>query len=264
MITRLYVNGCSWANGDGTATWGGKVRDHCWPTVLARKLNIPHVNQAAGGGSNARMYRMTIDYVLSLPPEERKNLLVIIGWSTIERGEIYVEGFERKAANPDDRWFRFNAQQPFSMYSGFYSGSGYSMTEEKARQLDKYHQMFVAEVYEFYSAMDTFLKQVVMLKSFLRTHGVKFLFFSALPNLESLAVYKKGEYKPALAHMLPELIDTSIMNLNESCMKWVYDNKLELTKCIHPTPSTHVAWADHMVQELKARGILGDDHAVLP
>lgn len=90
----LLTNGCSW-------TWGGGLgldsaendlirNASTWPAHLAKLLNADEVVQlAAGCGSNQRIMRTTLDWILKQTPERLSNTLAIIQWTDPSRFEYY-------------------------------------------------------------------------------------------------------------------------------------------------------------------------------
>ena len=71
MYTRLYVNGCSWTDGDVLETNGlfgklglsGKGRDFSFPTLVGKYFNYDVIDDSKFGGSLNRITRMTWEYM---------------------------------------------------------------------------------------------------------------------------------------------------------------------------------------------------------
>jgi len=110
----LFTNGCSWTYG-GALELDGPEHDEerlsiTWPAHLANKLNATYTNIAAGGGSNQRIVRTTIDWIYSNRYKiendpEFKNIIAIIQWSEPSRYEYYepINNSDLYESNPD-RW----------------------------------------------------------------------------------------------------------------------------------------------------------------
>lgn len=72
MRKRLYVNGCSWTDGDVLDHKGliqhlgldGKGRDYSYPTLVSKKLNLELIDDSRYGGSINRIIRMAWDYII--------------------------------------------------------------------------------------------------------------------------------------------------------------------------------------------------------
>lgn len=87
MSITLYVNGDSHTAG----TYINYVAnlEECATALLAKKYKLNYINRARGGGSNARIIRITKDNLQNLNP---KQTIVLIGWSTFERTEWFEKG----------------------------------------------------------------------------------------------------------------------------------------------------------------------------
>lgn len=85
-ITHLVTSGCSWTYCQGLddpTTQG-------WPALIAKELDVPIVNIAAGGSGNDGISRRTIEYFhQNLPTNSRP--FFIIGWSQYWRHESWIE-----------------------------------------------------------------------------------------------------------------------------------------------------------------------------
>lgn len=57
--------------------------------LLAKKYNLDYINEAWPGGSNNRIIRTSKEFLKDKDPE---NTLVLIGWTTFERTEWYIDG----------------------------------------------------------------------------------------------------------------------------------------------------------------------------
>lgn len=71
MITRLYVNGCSWTDGDVLETNGlikklglsGNGKDYSYPTLVGEYFNFDVIDESRMGGSLNRIVRMVWEYM---------------------------------------------------------------------------------------------------------------------------------------------------------------------------------------------------------
>lgn len=108
MKTTLFTNGCSW-------TWGGGLDEYwqtendrlelVWPHHLGNLLGITDiVNLSIGSGSNQRILRTTLNWLLSKTPEELKNTIAVIQWTELSRYEYYVPKRNDPIENIEDRW----------------------------------------------------------------------------------------------------------------------------------------------------------------
>ena len=111
MIDYIYANGCSYVAGDGLESNPRKTAIH----FLAEELNCEYFNNAKGGGSNQRIVRTTINWLLE-NKDKWNDVLVLIGWTGILRYEI-LQGKKWKQmksydGNPDDI-LRFSTSDQF-------------------------------------------------------------------------------------------------------------------------------------------------------
>jgi len=106
----LLTNGCSW-------TWGGGLQletsqqdlqrlASVWPAHLSKLLNAEKVyNLSMGCGSNQRILRTTLDWILQQTPETLSNTVAVIQWSELSRYEFYVPEKESNVyENFPERW----------------------------------------------------------------------------------------------------------------------------------------------------------------
>lgn len=113
MLKLIVVNGCS-------LTYGRRLQDperSCWGRLVADGLGADFVNLAAGGGSNRRIVRTTVEHLgritsaRGLSPAE---VLFVGMWTEISRAEVYDgrpdEGF-RPADYDDPHWNRIGPWQ---------------------------------------------------------------------------------------------------------------------------------------------------------
>lgn len=108
----LLTNGCSWTWGGGLdldSTEDDLIRNaSTWPAHLAKFLNAEEVVQlAAGCGSNQRILRTTLDWILNQPTERLTKTVAIIQWTEFSRFEYYspkdpLDYYE----NFSERWVR--------------------------------------------------------------------------------------------------------------------------------------------------------------
>ena len=89
----LYINGDSWTYGEGL---GGEKNPNeqsykfynTWPWHVKEHYNIPQlINDARGGGSNARIYRRTIEFIQNYQHDLSK-VVIVIAWTSSERTEF--------------------------------------------------------------------------------------------------------------------------------------------------------------------------------
>ena len=93
LINYIYANGCSYVAGAGLILHTKKklndLKYYLKTAIhfLAEELNCEYFNNAKGGGSNQRIVRTTINWLLE-NKDKWNEVLVLIGWTGILRYEI--------------------------------------------------------------------------------------------------------------------------------------------------------------------------------
>lgn len=89
----LYANGCSLTEGAELVN----PHETAWPVVLAKKLNMECINDGLGASSNERIFRTTYEFMFNNIINNNNivdKYMIVIGWSTINRYEIYSSVYE--------------------------------------------------------------------------------------------------------------------------------------------------------------------------
>jgi hypothetical protein len=151
MIKHILAVGDSFTYGEELEN-----RDNAYPYYLAKGLKADVVNLGQPGGGNRQMIRKVIDYVLSGDPLD----LVIIGWTSPGRMEFA------------------DATGIFDIWPG-YSGDLFRRENQTWRlellgYINKYHD----PKYIYTS----FLHDVIMMQSFLKERGIKYLMLRVVGN----------------------------------------------------------------------------------
>jgi len=113
----LYVNGCSWTDGDVLDYRGviehlsltGKGRDYSYPTLVSKKLNFNLIDESRYGGSINRITRMAWDYIIK-ENNLIKGTIFLFEIPNGFRDEIYSSKFKKHfnitgglLSNPEDK-----------------------------------------------------------------------------------------------------------------------------------------------------------------
>lgn len=243
MAKFLYANGCSWSFGNGIErdpnfiSTGNMSKDlaiahdcYSWPAVLSKKLSYEFINDALGAGSNKRMVRTTCDFLMNYPKEDYKELIVVLGWTTVERNEIH---------NYDlNQWLFFNARQIFS--------SNYPTTKFKSdykSMVDEYQKLYVTYVYSEIENLTNYVHQRYMLSNMLENLGVKYIFFNSLPAVFDLE--HKYDYRADLEKIKTKNVIAD-MTFDEFCRL----NNFRFSPCKHPMIKAHQKWSDKLYDKL--------------
>jgi hypothetical protein len=111
MKKTLFTNGCSWTAGgvlDLQYTDPNVLKKKLWPHHLMIAMGFnEHHNLAMGCGSNQRIVRTTINWLLEQDEETLKNTTAVIQWTEWSRYEYYVPetGIDSMTDDgTDNRW----------------------------------------------------------------------------------------------------------------------------------------------------------------
>lgn len=255
MIEYLYASGCSWTHGNGLHedpifvnstsdphSLLNEFSKYAWPFRLGEMLNCQIQNDAFGAGSNPRMIRRTIEFLERYPVKHRDKLLIVLGWSTLERNEIYVEEY--------GRWMNYNAAQPFS--DQFMSST---LTDEEIalnKNIDRAQKQYVTWVHSNQADIDAYFQQLFLLKNTLENMKIKYIFFNALPwSWDTPSHANKTKFDSFAS---PNIIGPG--NL-ESMITFCNENGYPLSSCHHPMVDGHQKWAERLYKQVKI--IQGDN-----
>jgi hypothetical protein len=250
----LYVNGCSWSYGDGieqdpllqTIPLSKRYafRRHLnWGSLLAKKLGRTIINDSKGGGSNARMVRTTCEYLQSLPESAYKDLTVVLGWTTVDRNEIYLEDGDVGV------WGILNATQPVSDHKR-------PVSKDFFKKVDAWQKQYVELVYNHYSNYQKYFQEMYLISNMLENLGIQYVFFNSLPwrNCWTHPVDFDPtiEFKKQIASVMsPKILNTRDCNDNLNCMAiFCRDNSIPMAADHHTMIEGHRRWADHLHREM--------------
>jgi len=158
-VRLVVTNGCSFTHGTSLA----EPERTCWPRVLADALDAPLVNLAAGGGSNHRLVRTTVEQLPQVvdragcTPQET---LFVAMWTELARSEVY------DPSTPDTGYLSTAfADRPWHRIGIWSIDRGYRPARQFYRHLQHDEGDFLS-----------FLLGYALLESFLRLHGFRYAF----------------------------------------------------------------------------------------
>ena len=284
MIDTLYVNGCSWTAGneldedpifaeqlakrgmtlhpterhgvvnvkDSNDNNVGIAADFwnefTWAKHLADKLNLNLINDSAGGGSNDRIVRTTVDYVRNLTPEQRSRTLIIIGWTLSIRNEICVKD---KQSVPN--WYRFNATRKFSETLTF----DHTLSSAQVEQIDKVYKLWMTDIFNDYERVQSYFQGVYLLSNLLENLGIRYYFFNALPLWYFVSDEMVGEIQNNLGSWLGwHNNHTNIQAIDSTMQHFVREHNYKIASGGHPLVEAHATWAEELLRELTTKNIL--------
>jgi hypothetical protein len=280
MIKNLVVNGCSWtagneleedpefnallqvngltkedpadplnwrlldANGEAVATYDDLYNMLNWPCYLQEKLGIEQLtNLAAGGGSNARIVRTTIDYVMSLTPEQCQETMIVIGWTVSERDEICI----------GKDWQRWNATQPFATTVDRLTCGDESLIEK----ISRIHEDYILYLHSDYGSVKQYFQQVYLLSNLLENLGIKYFFFNALPawwQAGNLA-FNVDVFEEFEDQLVWHENSRYMLSNDDTMYKFINDNNWPVATHMHPLTKGHLAWANYLYEVMQLRGL---------
>lgn len=253
MINHLYVNGDSWTYGNGIdedpiiKSAGLKLPleaderlSYTWAAELGRLLSVNVSNNSLGGASNARILRTTTEFIQKYPKHEYKNLLVIIGWTTVERNEIFIN-------RPDypNRYYAFNAAQKFS--DQFNLTIPTEVTKFN-NIVNMYQKGYVTNVQNNEMNITNYFTQLTLMKSLFENLGIKYIFFNAIPWHWLQMEQEVAKFESRLvSHAGPKFIGS----LTRETMSTFTQDNYPLSTCKHTMVDGHNAWAKRVYSELE-------------
>lgn len=172
-MTKLIVAGCSVSDYTNVK----KV----WGEYLAEQLNYEYVHEAAGCGSNYRMWRVLTTHILNgnITPDDT----VIVQYTTLERNEFW-------SPNVENDWLRDPA------FGGdiirFKSGS-HAWSKGSEAKLMKLYERFISDDFE----KEKFINNHMMFQCLAKEYNIKNLYFIkvgayGLEDLSFLNQYKNN------------------------------------------------------------------------
>lgn len=270
MIDTLYVNGCSWTMGseletdpnlitllkekelqyyeptnplnlnlvDKNGNFAGSSLDYFnnfnWAGRLKEHLNVDNlINDALGGASNSRILRTTIDFLLTLPQEKRQSTLVVIGWTDTGRDEILFQ----------NTWQYFNVTQPFST-------TAHDIVDANIlKKVDKFQEEYIVNIHEDRVGVQKYFQGVYLLSNLLENLGIRYYFFSALPQWWTAGHLKIDHVVEDEFPVYVEWYENHrfIHPMSDNMFVFIANSEYPKGKYEHPLSEGHRAWADYLL-----------------
>jgi hypothetical protein len=188
----LYANGDSMTYGMeilGDKNRQEENKDYAYPAELSKLLGIETtINAAYCGAPNEFIFRKTIVDLLELEKmgHDPQDIFVVIGWSSICRGEIYLKEivdklFKEKNSTKHDT-FEMPELDDFGtgfLNPGFQQGIWFNDGTKK-NLFDEVMPLFVDFIWQDPLEFEKWFSQQIALENFLRNRGYDFLFFNAV------------------------------------------------------------------------------------
>jgi hypothetical protein len=257
MINHLYTNGCSWTAGNGIEfdpilshiPWSEKynyLNKLNWPSKLASHLNITFTNEGMGAGSNKRIVRTTCNFLRNYPKKEYKNLLVVLGWTSVDRSEMYFKENEILKS-----WCMFNASQTASSHGLLFRPD---FSPNFLSNIDEWQKQYITDFYDEYPNYLYYFQEMYLMSNLLENLGIKYVFFSSLPwkNSTSIKIILESFEEEIRELKKPNILQTrecddSLNVMSTFCLK----NNLPMAADNHTMIEGHDKWAIHLFNEIK-------------
>tara|TARA_R100000030_G_scaffold8859_1_gene6104 strand:+ start:3589 stop:4263 length:675 start_codon:yes stop_codon:yes gene_type:complete len=218
----LYTNGCSFV-------WGDELRDRkneAFPFLLQKKFNCQLIDDSQCGSNNQRILRTT------LQQNFKKDIFVIIGWSSIYRYEYYENGWNNVAPHHGEK---FKVIKYFK------------------------EEWFIVN----------FLNQVLALQNHLKYHNIPFFFFLSFAGAPVFGVKDYGydernatfpnkpivdwvDYYGEFFDLVDRETFPSLFNNDLVFRDYCFNHGEGMSHDIngHPTKESHKLWADYLYKNI--------------
>jgi hypothetical protein len=233
----LLTNGCSW-------TWGGGINhsseqdrlETVWPHHLMNLLEFDNnINLSMGCGSNQRIVRTTLDWILQQSRETLDNTTAVIQWTEPSRHEYYS-----KSTEPDrhSNWDWENESGNWSLVKigGCMYPPGVKNWHIDDEEIKRSQIRF--RTYSDIEGLYSFVFQFTTLAHIFETYNIKYYYWNALG---------------VPAKYFPEPIKKyacKFIWLNKNHDDWYYD-RISNEDC-HPNERGHKQIAEYIFKEIQS------------
>lgn len=253
MITQLYTNGCSW-------TWGGALKDKnnkvfgvmkdsvaetdeeslerrllLWPHHLGLRMGIQNTyNYSLGCGSNQRIFRTTLEWLLTQTLEDLHNTLAVIQFTEPSRFEFYY-GNDRNYER--ERWAACNVLNIVN-YNGKLNKNNY---------IDLRLQTY-SPIEGIYSV----ISYMLALSKLFETFGLNSYYFWFMRNGDQTAI----------ENIIPSSFLSNVIHIPDDGYNRVgniVDNVGNVMYDYHPSEKGHMQIAEIIHSEINKRNIINNN-----
>ena len=185
MFKYIVSGGCSFLEGIGCHTSNNSVVHS-----FRKKFNGELVQLAKSGASNDRTIRKIIDWSV-VNKNQLKNTLFLIGITAIHRYESWDELLQGYAQGSSQHGGPYKDNQPYEVHNIDYPharGSELDLHRGAEDQLlTKVQRMYYKYLQNNKIDLDKTLRNIILLTSFFKKHGSKYLIFNSMGNLKKMS-----------------------------------------------------------------------------
>jgi len=239
-----------------------------WSTHLANKLGYKSVNISWPARSNDTIFNSTMGWVMKYLSEggDPAELVVVVGWSSLERKNILIEGF-------DDKLHQYTIW-PAMIQDEYY----------KLDVMKRFSKFYIQHLWNEREAITRFVEQNFQLHTYLKSNAIQHVFFNSfyVPNMPKGKLSPLNDWRPCDLSLVinnwhAEPFDgwldgawNNRQDINRIRAQWksipddVFLDKLDFRSFksfidenvpkpirminMHPSPESHEAWANHLYE----------------
>lgn len=166
QVKYVYSIGCSYSGGVGLEDWKDR-----FSTLLSERLGAEEVNEAMGGGSNQRIFRKVIDWVV-LNPDKLKHTLFLVQWTYAGRNELWYCGPTPNEKgeieyHPDMNW-------DGNWYNSHYGHDGYTDWNKLRDDGNEINPFYLPPVHIL---SDILFRYIISLQSIFQNNNCRYIMF---------------------------------------------------------------------------------------
>lgn len=274
MVSKLYVNGCSWTAGDElnldknllkyvesngyriSKDYSNYINEHNhvvghlsdfynkfnWGSRICELLDInEYVNDAVGGGSNERIFRTTIEFLMNCSEEYKKNLLVIIGWTSSDRREVFIKSTKTYEKLQGGFEFSKTISHPIKINRNLMD------------EYNRYHRLYYEHMYSYFDSIMKYSQHVYSMSNILENLKVKYVFFNSIESCTNIDWSGESKY---LNTFFNWKANNSNIITSTHMQDFVIKNGYEIGPQYHPLSDGHNAWGDFVHEHIIRNNIL--------
>jgi len=255
----IYINGCSITYGDGLDVKEYDQNNHEWwekrgkpignySEILSKEYQVPVIDESRLGGSNDRILRKTIDFILN--SEDLSDTLFLIQWTYPLRYERLISGKWYQVIL-DEKHFVNNNPDDIKQAIHYAKLAGVLFEDDDGLlDEDMMIQMYLKKI-----------RCIILLQSIFEKYGIKYLMYNGhdyygsevgfeYPDfLRVVSVRQNNSITSKLHLNLIEKIDNSFF-LSKQVVDIFGENQIQNYYKGHGDKKGHKIFADYLIKEI--------------